>query len=221
MHCFLYVLCIAFNLMGFNSHATAEYYGAQFLNEDPFWRVKTKVYNKIKKDRSIVVSVTTQSLKDDNTKWFFRGGGWIEAPLEFSWRLANDFERLKELPNYFQRVSYVPDKKKLFLRVKIFGVEKEIVLHMQLVESKNEKRLHWKNLEGLYQGMEGVLVFKAVERQKTEVSMSATYQSKETALPWLVTFAVEALIHHVAVSLRNLTETEYNQQGSHGEELSR
>ncbi|MGE0634025.1 MAG: hypothetical protein AB7O96_16545 [Pseudobdellovibrionaceae bacterium] len=93
----------------------------------------------------------------------------------------------------------------------ILGREKEMVIQFQYDEQGSAKKMHWKNIEGLYKGMEGVIVFEPTGAEKTEVSLFSGLKSEPSALPsWLITFGVEALMQRVSTTLRTNAESAYN-----------
>jgi len=176
----------------------------QLLKEQPFWRKKA-VWESMNKNRKIPVSVT-----EKNEKWSFKGAGLVQAPADFCLKNAKDFKRLSALPDYFSDVSF--DSKKSVLHMKVHILDRVRPLDLALFEENlgKESRIYFRSIGQWLTGMEGVLLLKDQERQQTEVGILAKYKG---SIKWVPDFvfatASEAVMHHVAQSLRKTLEEDY------------
>lgn len=208
---FVFLLCftIALLMATVTAIGVEAPYGVQYIEKEPFWVKRPSVHKRVVEDRLIAVSVTSESVKTE-TEWAFKGVGLVNVPVDFMWTYAQDFKRLAKIEDIFKRVTYDSEKQKLFVRLTIMGREKELTTHFQYEPQSDEKRLRWKNIEGLYKGMEGVIVFKKLGPRQTEIALFSGLRAEPSYLPsWLITFGVEALMHRVATSIRTGAEEAY------------
>jgi hypothetical protein len=191
-----------------------EFQWAQNLDStQKFWE-KPAIQQEMKDNRKIPVSVTVQS----KNHWSFKGAGWIEAPLEFCLESAKDFDRLRKIPERFPKVEWNQELSQLSLEIHFLTQTRK--MQIQLFESQVgpssdpeaslRRQIYFRSLGPWLKGLEGVFFFKDLGRQATEFSLYAKYSGSIRWVPdFIFSFGAEAVMHHVALSLRNQVENDY------------
>ncbi|GIL18359.1 MAG: hypothetical protein BroJett040_21100 [Oligoflexia bacterium] len=174
-----------------------------------FWDTKKEVREKINNEKYLAVSVTKENNKDQ-TYWWMKGAGLVEAPQDFSFQIATDFSRLKKMTHAFSHVEWTPSKGILDLRVKLPMREVPIKFFIQILENENPRRIHYSVIEGSFKNSEGVILVHSAKHQLTEVNVIGRYRGELPVKPdFLIAFAVEGMMQHVATSLRSNIEAEW------------
>ncbi len=180
--------------------------------DGPFWR-KPKHWKDVVGDRKIPVSV----LHHDSL-WSFKGAGIVRASRQHCMEKAKNFERLREIPEHFKEVSFNSETSTLHLKIQFLGRTREMDLALFEESLAEDGRIFFKSVKGWLPGLEGSLLFKdqAVEtikdqqRQATEIGIIAYYPGEIPWIPdWLFSLATEAVMHHVAETLRKSLESDY------------
>ena len=173
-----------------------------------FWVSKPALQKEIRENRKLVVSVT----EHQQSEWEFKGVGQIHAPLDSCWRQAYEVEKLGLVSKYIKKLSY--DLKSGRLQFALSMLKKEIQIVAYLKYIPEHKKIHLSVLDGPYKGLRGVILFKDVERLKTESIFFAKYQKKSSLIPdWLFSFSIEAVMHQVASALREMVEYDHKVTG--------
>ena len=173
-----------------------------------FWE-KPAMQKVMKEQQTILVS-SKQAMKE---QWIFKGAGLISAPGEFCFAELKDFSRLKKISERFHKVLWNEKTSQLELEIQFLGVAR--ALRVELFESvpsteRKDRKIYFRSLGPWMSGAEGVIVFKDLERQASQLSLVSQFKGH---LHWIPDFvfvvASEAVMHHVALSLRKQLETDY------------
>ncbi len=116
---------------------------------DPFWKAKPKVYQAVKDDRFIAVSVKKEDVGDEETL-IMSCGGRIHAPLEFTHRHVNDFDHYSKILPYVDETTYDTATKKLFVHTSLLGYHVRMTLQMETSASPKGFRINWESISGSF-----------------------------------------------------------------------
>lgn len=177
----------------------------------PFWKGKKALLERMRDQRAIFVSVKSEKVSRDPEliRFSMQGAGWVSRNKETSFRVAQQFSKLKDVSSHFKTVQYNPTQQQLFLITEALGYQARMILDIRPVEEDWRSELQWKVVWGHFKGMTGVIGFEKAEEDKTEVSLTARYEAKELPLPKiLVGFALEVVTQKVAEKMRSFIETQ-------------
>ena len=185
---------------------------ADLLQGPFYWQEKKAVYQSMLVERKIPVSVT-HAQKDGHERWNFKAAGIVRAPVAFVFAETQKYEKLKTLSDHFQNVNWDPKTQILSLDIHFLARRRSMRIHIVPGEEEN---LLFRVEEGWFQGLEGVLMIRApVGDPASALNLSEVAVVAEGAviLKWIPNFvfslSAEAIMHHVAESLRTMTETDY------------
>lgn len=137
----------------------------------------------------------------------------MQAPLDFCLKNAKDFRRLESLPQTFSDVSFDSKKSVLHLQIHLLGRKKALDLALFEERMPKEARIYFRSLGPWLKGLEGVFLIKDQGRQQSEVGLLAKHKG---TLKWVPDFifatVTEAVMHHVAQTLRKSLEEDYKKE---------
>lgn len=185
----------------------------------PFWKSKPDVQKKMLKDDLIVVSAETKQIQDKPVLHLMKvvAGGISNTPFDFTYSIITDYGKLKDVDSHFKESKYDKEKKTLYLHMEALGYHARMHLKLSEVEipvkgsSQNRiKQIHWECYKGTFQGMKGLFQIEEIERQKTEISMTADYRSETLPLPKvLMGLGLEIVGRQVAQKMRQYIVDQY------------
>jgi hypothetical protein len=185
----------------------------------PFWKTKPEVQKKILEEDLIVVSANTTAVQEKPKLYLMKivSGGIVKAPLDFTFQTITDYSKLKKVDDHFKESTYDKDKKTVFLHMVALGYHAYMHLKINEVEvpgsSGKIKRVEWECIKGQFVGMKGVTQAEEIERQKTEISMTAEYRSDTLPLPKvLMGLGLEIVGRQVATQMRQYILDEYKKK---------
>lgn len=179
-------------------------FAAHLLQEKFFWQ-RPELYQKIANERRILVSA---SYDDESQRWVAKGAGHVNRSLSEVWSQIEDFSILLKLNDRFKEVKYDRISNSLYVKFSLFGLDRNVTSLVQVAASdEKSKCLHWRNVEGAYVGLEGVLCLKDIGCQVTEIFMTGEYKSAKFPFTgWIISAGMEGVVHYVAVRLRSIVE---------------
>lgn len=182
--------------------------------ELPFWHQKPNLFKKMKEERKIVVSVTTESV-GKGTKIKMLGAGIVNVPLYFAKDQVMHFEKLPEISSYFKKVVHKKDKKEVYFHIQALGLQMRFLQKYQWGhESLKSAQMDWKVTWGLLKGMVGHYKFRYVGATQTEVIIWSTLTKSDIPIPqFLVNFTLEVIAEKVAQKMRTFMEESFRQSG--------
>jgi hypothetical protein len=183
--------------------ATASIPVQRTSTKDFFW-MKPELQTRLQ-NHEILVSAT-----EKDQQWSFKGVGRVKSNVEQAYQIAQQYERLREIPNHFRDVSYDAQSRQLSMKIKILWKELPLVVHVVSSE-KAPWGLQFQVLNGVFEGVEGSVDFLEKSEHESEIVFLSNSTKK---LPffssWFLSFTVEAVMSHVASSLRSVIEKEYH-----------
>jgi len=185
-------------------------YGKEFY-EGPFFWSKAGIQEKMKKERYLPVSVTSDQDESGKEIWSMKGAGITNAPCDFAFEWSQRFEEIRKLKDHFPEVSWNADKTELNLSLKIMSRVQKIKFKLwrKIFEINGEqvRRLHYLVLEGPYKGSEGAMILTNAGQQRCEIGLVSVYKGKLFIFgSSVIAVAVEGVIQHVAKTLRSGVE---------------
>jgi glucose/arabinose dehydrogenase len=179
------------------------------LAEQPFWRRRPALMQKIREDREIVVAVRKESIPNDQIRFTMAGVGMVAKPKSFCFNVSQQYPRLKEISDHFKTVSFDPATSQLFLVTEALGYQARMLLHVMPVSEDWRSELQWEIVWGHFKGMTGLIGFEKFDESHTEMSVNARYEASELPLPRiLMGFALEVITKKVAEKMRAFIEAQ-------------
>lgn len=179
----------------------------------PFWKSKPEVQKRILQEDLIVVSAETKKIQDKPALNLMKvvAGGILRAPLEFVNSVVTDYEKLTEVSSHFKGARYNKKDRTLFLHLEALGYHEKMTLKLNEIKKSDKlHQIHWESISGRFKGMKGVFQIEEIERQKTEISMTADYRSEKLPLPKvLMGLGLEIVGRQVAVKMRQYILDQY------------
>ena len=180
------------------------------VSEQPFWRRRSELMQKIKEDREVIVSVRHQSVDRPGgqlEQFTMNGAGLVARPKDFCFAVSQQYDKLKEISEHFKTVNYSASSHQLFLVTEALGYQARMILLMQPVSEDWRSELQWEVIWGHFKGMKGLIGYERVDDGHTEMSLHADYEAKELPLPKiLMGFALEVITKKVAEKMRTFIE---------------
>jgi hypothetical protein len=182
----------------------------------PFWKTKPEVQKKLLEEDLIVVSADTNLVQEKPKLYLMKivSGGIVKAPLDFTFQKVTDYSQLKKVDDHFKESIYEKEKKTLYIHMEALGYHAYMHLKLNEVDvpdSKGKlKQIHWECFKGQFVGMKGVFQVEEIERQRSEISMTAEYRSETLPLPKiLMGLGLEVLGRQVATKMRQYILDQY------------
>jgi|GEM_PF-2101292 len=190
-----------------------------------FWQTKPALQERMRTERYIPVSVTSET--DDGKKiWLMKGAGFVQAAGDFTLAWAQDYSQLQKLSDHFSSVEWDAAKSELHLVAKVMGRSYRLRFHLWTTLANSDlggkkiQRLHWKVLDqpgresqSELVGAEGALIITEITRQSCEVGLISRYNGNFAAFGnTFFAVAVEGVLAHVARSLRQSVEVAWQKQ---------
>lgn len=182
--------------------------------EKPFWKAKAKVYQKILKERAVIVSVKATELnprppEEAKYRLDMVGATAIESPRSTVFEILRDGKELKALSTVFKEVKYSTDKRRLDLHCEAFKYHAQMRLDVQWREEPKTRRseMHFHVIAGTFQGLTGILRSEELSSTRNETSLTAKFFYNKLPVPdFFVEFGLEVVLQKMAARLRTRAE---------------
>lgn len=176
---------------------------------EPYWRSRPTLYEKVKNQRKVLVSVKSE--QKSLQKWVrIQGVGVAHVPQAFARQSMTDFERLTEISDHFDRVVHKPDQKTVDILASALGYQTRLVLQYRWAQRDNRQVMSWEAVAGPFKGMVGSFELLSVDQQKTEIVLNSRFQSHHIPIPaFLLNFTLEVIAEKVAQKMRTFMEDKY------------
>ena len=140
---------------------------------------------------------------------WMKGAGRVRADSNSAFQFAQDYDRLSKIPKHFSDVHYDQGTHILSLTVRLLLHSEKLRVKLLPVEKKEFKSLEFEVLDGFAKGTLGEVRFEDLKRQDlaSQISMQAVTTEK-SQFSWILNLGIEALMKHVANSLRSELEQE-------------
>ncbi|MCB0378404.1 MAG: hypothetical protein KDD33_07925 [Bdellovibrionales bacterium] len=187
--------------------------GALGQEELPFWRQKKGLFQSIRNERKVVVSVKEESVQGQQ-RFRMVGVGAVNAPLEFCVERVKDYEKLTSLSSAFKKVTHNPQKKQIYMVLEALGYQARLLLEYKWRKIDDKKQqMDWRVIWGPFKGMVGHYQFQDLSRGQTEVSLWSTFSAVKLPVPdFLLKFTLEVIAEKVAKKMRSFIEDNYRKQ---------
>jgi hypothetical protein len=173
----------------------------------PFWKSKPALMKRMLDERFIAVSVKREDLADGRMVFTMAGAGTVNRTKDASFKLAQDYPKLKEISDHFKTVSFDEKSQKLFIVTEALGYQARMLLQLTPVAEDWRSEVQWEVIWGSFKGMKGVIGFERLSPRVTEVSFQGRFESRELPIPaFLMGFTLEVVVQKVAEKMRTYLE---------------
>lgn len=177
------------------------------LSTKPFWKAKPALMKRMLDERFIAVSVKREDLADGRMAFIMAGAGTVSRDKDASFKLAQDYPKLKEISDHFKTVSFDEKSQKLFIVTEALGYQARMLMQLTPVIEDWRSEVQWEVIWGSFKGMKGVIGFERLGPRVTEVSFQGRFEAPELPLPkFLMGFALEVVVQKVAEKMRTYLE---------------
>lgn len=179
------------------------------LSQEPFWKAKPEVYEKVVNERRVFVSVTDQTGEEASENIMkLVGGGQINAPKRFTFIQLQDFENLFKNNQFVKKIQVDRKHKFLFIKAEVYGLSNAMKIRWKVDQDKEELSvLSFHIVSGLMSGFRWVLNVEPAENDRTDVGIEGKYSYKEFPLPaFFLKFGLEVIFQRVAIDIRSSVE---------------
>lgn len=179
------------------------------INPAPFWKTKPRVLEEMRTERRIVVSAKTDKIDETPKPYQMRvvTAGYVNVPIDRTWKIIQDFEKLPDVDERFEEVKYEPKTQRLYVHAKAYNYHARMTLLLKFGETERAREMHFESVKGAFLGMKGIIRLEDDGRQKTEISMTSDYRSESLPLPRiLMGVGLEIVASRVASSMRSYIE---------------
>ena len=153
--------------------------------------------------------VLVSAINHEGRTWMKGAGRAFFAKPDFAFQFAQDYERLNKIPKHFSDVHFDTETHVLGLTVKLPFHSEKLRVQIFPVKETDQRSLHFEVLDGFAKGTTGEVRFEDLKRQDLPLQISMQAVTKEKAqFSWILNLGIEALMKHVADSLRSELEQE-------------
>lgn len=168
--------------------------------EDPFWKTKAKLYDRVK-NGEVIVSVTAHDMSPAQPKWnlVLAGGGHVRAPCAVVFREAEKFEEAAKLTGYFENPKYDPATGKMQATISAYGFRRLVNM---AVTANDGREVEMRMLDGPMRGFWWRLSLSEIKSSVCEVALTGDYGYDEFPIPRLfLQFGMEVIFKRTAERL--------------------
>jgi hypothetical protein len=176
-------------------------------SEKPYWKSKPDLLKRMLDDRFITVSVKREDRTDGKIIFTMSGAGDVARDKDASFKLAQDYSKLKEISDHFKAVNFDEKQQKLFIITEALGYQARMLMQLTPVQEDWRSEVQWEVIWGSFRGMKGVIGFERLGPRSTEVSFTGRFEAPELPIPKIIMgFALEVITQKVAQSMRSYLE---------------
>jgi hypothetical protein len=178
--------------------------------EQPFWKSKPKVYERIQ-NREVIVSVSEAAGAAQGRHVLrLSGAGQVAAPCDFVFKNAQRYEELAKTTGYVEKFQLDPGGQTMQVAIRVFGFSSEFKVQAIVKEGATPKALEFTVLTGPMNGFTWGLAFDPVQPSKCEVAISGEYSYETFPIPKLfLEFGLEVIFQRIAQRLRGFVEESF------------
>ncbi len=182
---------------------------AQDDEEQPYWRKRPNLYNKVLHERKVLVSVKTQ--KENKIKTIkMRGVGVAQVPLHVAKKEIMNFESLPQVSSHFDEVTHDREKKVINILASALGYQTRLILKYSWQDKEKHQQMDWIAIGGPFKGMVGHFQMLPVSAQKTEIVLWSSFESTHIPIPaFILNITLEVICEKVAQKMRAFIESSY------------
>lgn len=180
----------------------------------PFWEGKPKIEARLRDERAVLVSVRTEKgvLDKEADLFTINGVGWVKRDAATIFRMAQQYERMKDVSDMFREVKYEPKTNRVFVICQALGYQARMLMSVTPTDAATGKprEIAFKVVDGHFLGLSGTMAFRELPpgpsqlSGQTEVTFRVHHEAREIPIPRiLVGFALEVLVQKVAIKMRS------------------
>lgn len=179
--------------------------------EKPFWQVKEKAIERIK-NREILV-VVKSAPKDQGKLLLAQGGGRVNAPAEFTFQRALEYEQLPKHSSFIEQAIFNKETQELTIKVSAYGYHDKFRIKLDVRDKMDPKEVGYTVVEGSLKGFSGLFWFQPLESKTSEVGLEGRLEYEEIPVPKIfLEFGMEVVMQRLAGKLREYAETEFKKK---------
>ena len=170
-------------------------------SEEPFWRRKEKLYERVK-GGEVIVSVTAHDVSPQRPKWdlIVGGGGHVNAPCALVFTEGQKYEKLAGLAGYVTKAKYDAGNEKLHITISAYGYTRDVTL---AVKAADGREIELRMLDGPMAGFWWKLTMSEFKPAVCEVAITGDYKYDEFPIPRIfLQFGMEVVMKRSAERLR-------------------
>jgi hypothetical protein len=177
----------------------------------PFWQTKPKAIERIK-NREILV-VVKSAPKNEGKMLIARGGGRVNAPADFTFQRALEFDQLPKLSGYIEEAVFNEKAQELTVKVGAYGYHGKMRIKLDIRDKSNPREIGFNVVEGSLKGFNGLFRFEPLASKISEVGLEGNLVYEKISLPKVfLEFGMEVVLQRLAGKLRRFAEDEYKKQ---------
>lgn len=180
--------------------------------EEPFWRAKDKVYERIQ-NREVIVSVKSVA-RNSGPKHLLAiaGGGQVNAPCAFVFEASKDYETLAKESGYIDQAKYDSSTQILDARIAAYGFKTDVGVKIL----SRDSALIYQIVKGPVTGMKGEFQFLPSKNPgRCDVGIVGDYSYDKFPIPELfLKFGMEFMLQRMAGRLRAYSEDLYKKKAA-------
>ncbi len=174
----------------------------------PFWKSKSKVYERIQ-NREIIVSVTSP-----DKLLRVSGGGQIQRACSCVVAQTENPKELVASSSYVKNATYDEKSQRLEFTIAAFTREARLQLKLVTVNGPPPRRVNFFMESGPLSGFNGKFSFNEINSSNCEVGISGQYQYDHFPLPkFFLEFGLEVIFQRMALGLRTFVEDRCKEKG--------
>jgi hypothetical protein len=179
--------------------------------EKPFWQSKPKAVERIK-NREILV-VVKSAPRNQGKKLIAQGGGRVNAPADFTFQRALEFDRLPELSGYIEEAVFNERTRELTIKVGAYGYHGRMRMKLDIRDKSSPREIGFDVVEGSLKGFNGLFRFEALGAKVSEVGLEGNLLYEKLSVPKIfLEFGMEVVLQRLAGKLRRYAEDEYKKR---------
>ena len=212
--------------------SSAEFLWAQPKSQPPFWKRNAKIYQKVKSERLVAVSVRAKSVRKPEetlaqkpkaesvtrSSQFRRqlkmaGVGHIAVSSQFAYRVITQYDGLKHMSSYIVESQWDEAKKELFFHTKALGYHARMWLRLNSEFKSESGKVMFLVVRGVFKGLSGELKLRELSSRNSEVTLEANYFYNEVPIPQVfLDFGLEMVLQKMAARMRGYIEEKYKKR---------
>lgn len=172
--------------------------------EEPFWRAKEKVYQRIQ-NREVIVSVSSHDETAGGHRLVIRGGGQVNAPCSEVSKSAQNYEPMAKASGYLDDAKFNADTSILEGHIRAYGLKSKLEMKLQTLSPE----IGYEILTGPLKGLTGRFQFFDAGK-KCDVGMTGDFAYEKFPVPqFFLRFGMEVMLQRMAGKIRAFAEEQH------------
>lgn len=183
--------------------------------KEPFWRRKPKVWERIRSEREVVVSVKTRKTQivGFREELYMQGAGAANRSMEHTEAVARRFEDYPKMSSFVRSAQYTPETRRLMMVTQAFNYVAHLNMELRFVQPDSDRReIRFRVIDGGFRGLTGVVEFSRLNPNKTLIALTAQFAFSKLPMPqFFAEFGLEVALKIMASRMRAYVEGETTQ----------